>query len=76
VHALLLLRQENKKIGFDWLCFFVPHKASFCLKLLSNKTLRQFAHFEIGFVFSTSLTADERRLTQINDDICCLSFRT
>jgi hypothetical protein len=22
VHALLVLRQENEKIGFVWLCFF------------------------------------------------------
>ena len=36
------LRQENKKIGFVWLCFFEPRSAVYCHNIFKNKTLRQF----------------------------------
>jgi hypothetical protein len=55
VHVVLYLRQQNKKIGFVWLCFFVPRKVVFYLNLLSNKTLRYFDRYKIGFVFSKVL---------------------
>jgi len=39
-------------IGFDWLCFLRLRQTVYCHNFLSYKTLRQIAHFKIGFVFS------------------------
>jgi hypothetical protein len=49
--------------ALNWLCFFVPHRAVYCHKSLSKKTLRQFSPAQIGFVFSNVLwvAASSRR---------------
>jgi hypothetical protein len=49
----------------NWLCFHHVSNRQNLHKLLIKLYLRRFAYFNIGFVFSISLTADERRLTPI-----------
>jgi hypothetical protein len=39
-------------IGFVWVCFFVPPNKAISHIILLLKSLRYFAYFEIGFVFS------------------------
>jgi len=44
--------RSGLKIGFVWVCFPGFPEGIYFHNLLSNKTLRQFTRWQIGFVFS------------------------
>ena len=48
-------RATDTEIGFVWLCFLMPRKATFSHNLLFQKMLCQFHQTQIGFVFSTKI---------------------
>jgi len=58
------------EIGFDWVCFFRLRLPVCCHNLLSYKTLRYFAHFKIGFVFSNSFSTPSAGLGANTDWVC------